>query len=171
MKTQAAASGAAVGELPAAVRDGYDFIGWHTAAAGGEKVTSASSFDADATLYAQWTQRGEDGSDGENGGDTDVSGEYLITVDRAVGGTVRVNPGRADKGETVTITVTPKNRLCPEGADRHRRQGGEISVKSAGENRYTFEMPAARCVSAPGSPAPAMGRTCPSGCGLRRLLL
>ena len=144
VKTQAAASGAAVGELPAAVRDGYDFIGWHTAAAGGEKVTSASSFDADATLYAQWTQRGEDGSDGENGGDTDVSGEYLITVDRAVGGTVRVNPGRADKGETVTITVTPKTGYALKELTVTDGKGGEISVKSAGENRYTFEMPGSK---------------------------
>ena len=161
VKTQAAASGAAVGELPAAVRDGYDFIGWHTAAAGGEKVTSASSFDADATLYAQWTQRGEDGSDGENGGDTDVSGEYLITVDRAVGGTVRVNPGRADKGETVTITVTPKTGYALKELTVTDGKGGEISVKSAGRTAIPLRCPAARCVSAPGSPRTGNGADMP----------
>ena len=41
---------------PAApTRAGYRFSGWYTAQTGGEKVTSTRTFDADATLYAQWT--------------------------------------------------------------------------------------------------------------------
>ncbi len=43
-------------------------------------------------------------SDSDSGSD---SGDYLISVDRVSGGRVTVQPGRADKGETVTITVYP----------------------------------------------------------------
>ena len=41
-------------ELPDAVRDGYIFEGWFTAAEGGEAVTTDSVFDKDVTVYAHW---------------------------------------------------------------------------------------------------------------------
>ena len=156
VKTLAAASGTAVGELPSAEREEHVFGGWYTAVDGGEKVTAGSVFDADATLYARWEKDSDsddvpgggetpdDGEDSSGDSDSDVSGEYLITVDRAVGGTVRVNPGRADKGETVTITVSPKTGYVLKELTVTDGKGGEISVKNAGENRYTFEMPGSK---------------------------
>lgn len=41
-------------ELPAAVRDGYTFEGWFTAAEGGDAVTADTVFDKDTTVYAHW---------------------------------------------------------------------------------------------------------------------
>lgn len=41
-------------ELPAAVRDGYTFEGWFTAAEGGDAVTAETVFDKDTTVYAHW---------------------------------------------------------------------------------------------------------------------
>lgn len=41
-------------ELPAAVRDGYLFEGWFTAAEGGDAVTADTVFDKDTTVYAHW---------------------------------------------------------------------------------------------------------------------
>ena len=42
--------------LPAATRTGYKFLGWFTAAEGGEKITTDTVFDEDATVYAHWEE-------------------------------------------------------------------------------------------------------------------
>ena len=49
--------GATYGSLPTPTRTGYSFGGWHTAASGGSKVTSATSVTtaSDQTLHARWT--------------------------------------------------------------------------------------------------------------------
>lgn len=41
-------------ELPNAVRDGYTFEGWFTAAEGGDAVTADTVFDKDTTVFAHW---------------------------------------------------------------------------------------------------------------------
>ena len=41
-------------ELPGAVRDGYTFEGWFTAAEGGDAVTADTVFDRDTTVFAHW---------------------------------------------------------------------------------------------------------------------
>ena len=41
-------------ELPGAVRDGYTFEGWFTAAEGGVAVTADTVFDKDTTVFAHW---------------------------------------------------------------------------------------------------------------------
>lgn len=41
-------------ELPNAVRDGYTFEGWFTAAEGGDAVTADTVFDKDTTVFARW---------------------------------------------------------------------------------------------------------------------
>ena len=43
-------------ELPGAVRDGYTFEGWFTAAEGGDAVTADTVFDKDTTVFAHWKQ-------------------------------------------------------------------------------------------------------------------
>ena len=50
-------AGQAFGELPTATRDGYIFIGWFTAAEGGEQVTpSTIATAANQTVYAQYVK-------------------------------------------------------------------------------------------------------------------
>ena len=49
------AKGAAVGTLPTATREGYEFLGWFTAAVGGTQVTAATVVTEDVTFYARWT--------------------------------------------------------------------------------------------------------------------
>ena len=120
VKTLAAASGAAVGELPVPTRTGYTFAGWFTASSGGTQVTGESAFDANATLYAHWTA--SDDSDGGSGSPS----------------------GAADKGDTVTITVTPKAGYELDELTVTDSKGSEINVRSAGSNKYTFEMPGSR---------------------------
>lgn len=47
-------NGQKLGTLPAATRDGYDFVGWFTAVSGGTKVTADTVVTEDMMLYAQW---------------------------------------------------------------------------------------------------------------------
>ena len=49
--------GAAIGELPTATREGYDFAGWFTASAGGTKISASTVVTGDVTYYAHWTLR------------------------------------------------------------------------------------------------------------------
>ena len=45
--------------LPTPTRSGsYSFNGWYTAASGGTKVTTSTIFNANTTIYAQWTYTG-----------------------------------------------------------------------------------------------------------------
>ena len=47
--------GGNISNLPTPTRTGYTFNGWFTAASGGTKVTTSTTFSADTTIYAQWT--------------------------------------------------------------------------------------------------------------------
>ena len=49
--------GAAIGTLPTAAREDYDFDGWFTASEGGTKISGSTVVTGDVTYYAHWTQR------------------------------------------------------------------------------------------------------------------
>lgn len=54
-----------LGSLPTPVRDGFKFMGWYDAPAGGNKISENTLFKGDTTVYAQWkdlTVRGTAGS-------------------------------------------------------------------------------------------------------------
>ena len=48
--------GATIGTMPEATRDGYIFLGWFTAAEGGEQVREDYVVTGKMTLYAQWAE-------------------------------------------------------------------------------------------------------------------
>ena len=50
-------SGEKAGSLPVSARSDYVFLGWFTAADGGERVTAETIITADMTLYAHWQCR------------------------------------------------------------------------------------------------------------------
>ena len=49
-------------------------------------------------------------------------------MDKATGGTVKVSPTRADKGETVTITVSPNSGYVLDTVTVTDTNGDEVSV-------------------------------------------
>ena len=69
------------------------------------------------------------------------SGDYLITVDRVSGGRVTVQPGRADKGDTVTITVYPNDGYELDELVVTDSRGNEIDLDARSATRFTFTMP------------------------------
>lgn len=80
-------------------------------------------------------------SDSDSGSD---SGDYLISVDRVSGGRVTVQPGRADKGETVTITVYPNDGYELDELVVTDSRGNEIDLDARSATRFTFTMPSGK---------------------------
>ena len=60
------------------------------------------------------------------------------------GGAITVSPRSADKGETITITVRPDEGYELKTLTATDARGVELELTSAGNNRYTFTMPASR---------------------------
>ena len=91
--------------LPTATRSGrYSFDGWYTAASGGTKITTATVFYENTTVYAHWTYIGGGGSSGGGGG-------YTYHTIRAISG---LNGSISPSGWTSvrhgwdqTFTITP----------------------------------------------------------------
>ena len=52
--SQIVKKGSAIGTLPTATRDGYNFKGWYTAASGGTQITASTVPTAAVTYYAHW---------------------------------------------------------------------------------------------------------------------
>ena len=70
---------------------------------------------------------------------------YAITVPSDVtGGEVSVSPSRAERGDTVTITVTPDEGYELDELTVTDANGNRISLTDAGNGRYTFTMPRSR---------------------------
>ena len=50
--------GDAIGSLPTPTRTYYTFNGWYTAASGGTKISTSTTFASSTTVYAQWSSKG-----------------------------------------------------------------------------------------------------------------
>lgn len=120
-------------------RDGYTFQGWYL---NGAKFDFDTVVRDDLKLEATWTPIQSDRpSSGSGGSSSSDSGDYLISVDRVSGGRVTVQPGRADKGETVTITVYPNNGYELDELVVTDSRGNEIDLDARSATRFTFTMP------------------------------
>lgn len=94
-------------ELPTATHSGrYSFDGWYSAASGGTKITTATVFYENTTVYAHWTYIGGGGSSGGGGG-----GGHTYHTIRAISG---LNGSISPSGWTSvrhgwdqTFTITP----------------------------------------------------------------
>ena len=51
-------AGAAIGELPDAVREGYSFAGWFTQASGGTRIGAGTIVEGNVAYYAHWRKNG-----------------------------------------------------------------------------------------------------------------
>ena len=120
-------------------RPNYTFEGWYV---GNNKVNSPYTVSGDVTLVAQWRYIDQGG--GSSSGSGSSSGDYTVSVDADKHGTVTVSPKRADKGDTVTITVKPNKGYELDELTVTDANGNEISVRSRGNNQYTFTMPAGK---------------------------
>ena len=122
-------------ELPIATRSGrYSFDGWYTKKNGGTKITTATLFDKDTTVYAHWTYTGSTG-----GGVT----TYPITVKSAKNGDVTASHKSAAKGTTITLTVDPDKSYVLDTLTVLDGKDKEIKLTEK-NGKYTFTMPASK---------------------------
>lgn len=131
-------TGKKLASLPTATRSGsYSFDGWYTEKNGGTKITTATMFDKDTTVYAHWTYTGFTGSSGG-------IATYLITVLNAKNGTVAASHKTAPKGATITLTVAPDKDFVMDGLAVVDGAGVAIKLTDMGNGKYTFIMPASK---------------------------
>ena len=94
--------------------------------------------DVTITLSGKATAETKTAADGKWAFSVADDGDYTVTADRTAGGKVTVNPGRADKGDTVTITAIPDAGYV---VDEVTVNGVTNGVKYLGDNKYSFTMP------------------------------
>ena len=128
-------TGKKLASLPTATRSGrYSFDGWYTERNGGTKITTATLFDKDTTVYAHWTYTGSTG-----GGVT----TYPITVKSAKNGDVTASHKSAAKGTTITLTVDPDKGYVLDTLTVLDGKDKEIKLTEK-NGKYTFTMPASK---------------------------
>ena len=128
-------TGKKLASLPTATRSGrYSFDGWYTEKNGGTKITTATLFDKDTTVYAHWTYTGSTG-----GGVT----TYPITVKSAKNGDVTASHKSAAKGTTITLTVDPDKGYVLDTLTVLDGKDKEIKLTEK-NGKYTFTMPASK---------------------------
>ena len=128
-------TGKKLASLPTATRSGrYSFDGWYTERNGGTKITTATVFERDTTVYAHWTYTGSTG-----GGVT----TYPITVKSAKNGDVTASHKSAAKGTTITLTVDPDKGYVLDTLTVLDGKDKEIKLTEK-NGKYTFTMPASK---------------------------
>ena len=116
-------------------REGYDFKGWNTKMGGdGEEITEEYVFTGDTTVYAQWTEKTEEPEPGDDE-------TYTITVNETANGTVTADREKAQKDETVILTINPDSGYELDKLTVTGKNSDEI--KKIDDKHYSFDMPAA----------------------------
>ena len=91
--------------------------------------------DSNVNIFGSFAKVG--GDIGGNGGAISSN----VAVENIKNGKLDVSPKNASAGSTVTITVTPDKGYKLETLTVLDKNGGEVEVKSLGDNRYIFTMP------------------------------
>ena len=126
--------------LPTPIREDYEFEGWYD---GDKLVKSPYPVTADVTLTAHWDRISSGGGASHpEAGSTSSSDRYEITKPSKVeNGSIKVSDSKAEKGDTVTITVTPDEGYELDKLAVYDEDGDKIGLKDKGDGKFTFEMP------------------------------
>ena len=122
-------------------RSGYTFNGWYNGSTYVGKAGATTEIKAHTVFTASWTKNYDPDDRPSSGSGDGPSGDYIVNVDRTSGGTVTVNPGRADRGDTVTVTVRPKDGYVLDELTVTDSRGNEVELDAVSDTRFTFEMP------------------------------
>ena len=129
--------GAALTEpSPAPTKDGYSFDGWGCGWDKWDFDTNKVSYTM--TLTARWTENPPAPSY------DDSEPTYTVSAPTAENGKIAISPRYAERGERVTVTLTPDEGYELESLTVTDSRGNELTLTDKGDGRYTFTMPARR---------------------------
>ena len=121
------------------MKSGHNFGGWYKDSTlqtpwdfANDTVTAAT------TLYAKWTAN----PPAPSYDDSDPT--YAVSAPAAENGKIAVSPRYAERGERVTVTVTPDEGCELESLTVIDSRGDELTLTDLGNGRYRFTMPARR---------------------------
>ena len=122
---------------PAPTKAGYTFEGWY------QRYPGKWDFDTNKvsctmTLYAKWAEN----PPAPSYDDSDPT--YAVSAPAAENGKIAVSPRYAERGERVTVTLTPDEGYELESLTVTDSRGNELTLTDKGDGRYTFTMPARR---------------------------
>lgn len=108
------------------------------AAGTGYKLTQ----NGDTYTITEKTTSSGGGASHPEAGSTSSSDRYEITKPSKVeNGSIKVSDSKAEKGDTVTITVTPDEGYELDKLAVYDKDGDKIDLKDKGDGKFTFEMP------------------------------
>lgn len=108
------------------------------AAGTGYKLTQ----NGDTYTITEKTTSSGGGASHPEAGSTSSSNRYEITKPSKVeNGSIKVSDSKAQKGDTVTITVTPDEGYELDKLAVYDEDGDKIDLKDKGDGKFTFEMP------------------------------
>ena len=125
--------GGKIYSLDTPTKSRYRFRGWTV---GDSYISFPYEVEDSVTIEAAWKKKSS------SSGSSSSSQEYKVTIaDGIENGKVKVDPTKAEKGDKVTITVTPNkgyeiNKVYAKDAD-----GDKLELKDKGDGEYTFTMP------------------------------
>ena len=131
--------GAALTEpSPAPTKDGYSFDGWYRGYGWDKWDFDTNKVSYTMTLTAKWTEN----PPAPSYDDSDPT--YAVSAPTAENGKIAVSPRYAERGERVTVTLTPDEGYELESLTVTDSRGNELTLADKGDGRYTFTMPARR---------------------------
>lgn len=92
--------------------------------------------------YTVPTTGGDPDDGGSSGGGDYSEPTYAVKLpSRTEGGAIQARPTRAERGETVTLTVKPDEGYELSTLTVTDSRGSEIDLKDKGDGKFTFQMP------------------------------
>ena len=121
------------------MKSGHNFGGWYKDSTLQTPWNFANdTVTADTTLYAKWTANPPAPSY------DDPDPTYAVSAPAAENGKIAVSPRYAERGERVTVTVTPDEGCELESLTVIDSRGDKLTLTDLGNGRYRFTMPARR---------------------------
>ena len=114
------------------MKSGHNFGGWYTENTYENPYDFHAAVTGSLTLYAKWNSI------------VYSDPTYAVSAPTAENGKIAVSPRYAERGERVTITVTPDEGYELESLTVTDSRGNELTLTDKGDGRYTFTMPARR---------------------------
>ena len=125
-------AGSTVSKPADPARSGYAFDGWYTENTYENPYDFHAAVTGSLTLYAKWNAI------------VYSDPTYAVSAPTAENGKVTVSPRYAERGERVTVTLTPDEGYELESLTVTDSRGDELTLTDLGNGRYRFTMPARR---------------------------